>query len=139
MNGIDYAQVIETGVWEAYRPEGGKYDLMREVRRKTVREVRDEIVAAFRRELEAAGEDARWPECYGQSEGLGVYPLIGGSGLWPDGRICVFSVNGSSEGDYVRVEVHGDGEPQLLMLAKVLVGRDESWALARKIADLLGA
>jgi hypothetical protein len=62
---------------------------------------------------------------------------------WPDGRIAVLSVNGSSEGDYVHVEVYArEGEQvvsHLVFLGKSVRGRDAAWAAARRIADLLGA
>ena len=60
-----------------------------------------------------------------------------------EGRIVVVSVNGSSEGDYVHVEVHAREGDQvvshLMFLGKSLMGRDAAWAAARRIADLLGA
>lgn len=58
---------------------------------------------------------------------------------WPDGRLTVFSVRGSSEGDYTHVEVRdGDGRSELILLAKTFQGRDASWTFARHVADLLG-
>ena len=59
---------------------------------------------------------------------------------WPAGLIVVFSVNGSSEGDYTHVEVHandGSSRRTCVMLAKTFMGRDASWAFARRVADLL--
>jgi hypothetical protein len=58
----------------------------------------------------------------------------------PDGTLVVFSVRGSSEGDYTHVEVlKGDGTRELILLAKTFQGRDASWTFARHVADLLGA
>ena len=55
---------------------------------------------------------------------------------WPtrDGRLAVFSVRGSSEGDYVHVEQGG----KLILLSKTFQGRDAAWTFARNVADLLG-
>lgn len=56
---------------------------------------------------------------------------------WPEGDIVCYSVNGSSEGDYVHIDVQRDGKRQLVMVAKTFMGRDASWAFARRLADLL--
>lgn len=56
---------------------------------------------------------------------------------WPNpegSRTVVFSVRGSSEGDYVHVEQGG----QLVLLCKTFQGRDAAWTFARNVADLLG-
>ena len=56
---------------------------------------------------------------------------------WPtrdSGHLAVFSVRGSSEGDYVHVEQGG----KLILLAKTFQGRDAAWTFARNLADLLG-
>lgn len=56
----------------------------------------------------------------------------------PGSRLAVFAVNGSSEGDYVHVEVHdGSGGRELVLLAKTFEGRDAAWQFARCLADLL--
>lgn len=82
------------------------------------------------------------------NEALGEYPdggeeyfslMVGLDTLtpWPPGDIVCFSVNGSSEGDYTHVEVHHGGERRLIFLGKTFMGRDASWAFARRLADLL--
>jgi hypothetical protein len=59
---------------------------------------------------------------------------------WPDySRIVVFSVRGSSEGDYVHVEsFDSQGRRTLVLLAKTFSGRDAAWQGARDVADCLG-
>lgn len=56
---------------------------------------------------------------------------------WPAGEIVCFSVTGSSEGDYTRVEVHAGERRTLVFLGKTFMGRDASWAFARRLADIL--
>jgi hypothetical protein len=116
---------IDTAIWEP-----GENGYLKLVRRKTVREVYDELRAAVG-EYPEGGEEyfivTSW-QCYGD-----------GGADWPDGRIVVYSVNGSSEGDYVHVEVARERERYPLLLAKTFAGRDASWAFARRLADLLEA
>lgn len=112
---------VEVYEWEQ-RPDG----YLHKVRTKTIREVYDEL-------REHLGE---FP--YGGEEYFDINNLGGVRNMeWPEGDIVCFSVNGSSEGDYTHVEVHGDGVRQLLFLGKTFSGRDASWAFARRLADML--
>jgi hypothetical protein len=92
---------------------------------KSIDEVRDELVAIV-------GE---YPD--GGEEGLHVFPSIDGEAPWPKGQIAVFSVRGSSEGDYLHVEVLGDLTRRLILISKTFQGREAAWGFARRIADLL--
>lgn len=56
---------------------------------------------------------------------------------WPDGRIVSYSANGSSEGDYVHLSVMAEHGEHPIFLGKTFMGRDASWAFARRLADLL--
>jgi hypothetical protein len=58
---------------------------------------------------------------------------------WPEGRIVCYSVNGTSEGDYSHVDVHGygTGEYTPIYTGKTFMGRDASWTFARLLADIL--
>lgn len=115
---------VETQVWE---PDPERPGYLKFVRSKTVREVLDEIV------------DITGPYPAGCSEGLGVYPGVYDADFkWPrEGRLVVFSVNGSSEGDWVHVQMQHNGQATGLLLSKTFDGRDASWAYARRLADLL--
>lgn len=112
---------IDVTVWKDERsPEG----YMVQERRKTVREVYDELVGIVGREGP------------GHNEYLSMSIHRDGDAEWPDGRIVCFSVDGSSEGDYVHVEVHNGDVRELMFLAKTFDGRDASWAFARQCADM---
>lgn len=115
---------VEPHVWE---PDPDRPGYLRFVRSKTIREVLDEIV------------DITGPYPEGCGEGLGIYPgLYDVDFTWPrEGRLVVFSVNGSSEGDWVHVQVQDNGRFTGLLLGKTFDGRDRSWAFARRLADLL--
>lgn len=132
---LDYEQVIDTCEWESYVPEHaneGGYTYSRVKRRKTVREVGDEL-------KQALGVD-QWGYC--SHAGVEEYLSLGdGDREWPDGRIIVYAVNGTSEGDYVHVEVQPtDGGDRVgMILGKTFQGRDAAWAAAREVADRLGA
>lgn len=118
---------VQTQVWTP-NPERPGY--LRLERTRTVREVYDDLRAIV-------GE---YP--YGGEEYFSVSPITAGLLPWPEGRIVVFAVNGSSEGDYVHVEVQDvayAGKRTQLMLAKTLDSRDAAWAFARRLADLLEA
>lgn len=114
---------VEPHVWEADPARPG---YLKFVRSKTVREVLDEIVDVT----------GAYPK--GCSEGLGLYPGVQSDKPWPlDGRLVVFSMNGSSEGDWVHVQVQMDRRFTGLLLGKTFDGRDASWEFARRLADLL--
>jgi hypothetical protein len=116
---------VEVEVWESDPDRPGYLKL---ARTKTVGEVIDEL-------REITGE---YPE--GCTEGYNVFPTLSRDLPWPTGRIVVFTVNGSSEGNYTHVEVQtGDGTSKLVLLGKTFDGRDASWAFARQLADLLEA
>lgn len=116
---------IETTIW---RPDPERLGISLVDRVRTVREVYDDLRAAV-------GE---YPK--GAEEYLSLMPQWLDDEPWPQGRIVVFAVNGSSEGDYVHVEVHDrEGSRVLLILGKTFDGRDAAWAFARQAADLLGA
>jgi len=119
---VHETQTVEVHVWQP-RPDGSGYlDL---VRTKTVREVFEEVVAI----VGDLGD--------GHNEYFSIFARHGDNLLWPKGDITCFSVNGSSEGDYVHVEVHDGDRRELVLLAKTFDGRDASWAFARRLADLL--
>jgi hypothetical protein len=113
---------IQTQVWEP-GPDGHWH----RVRIKTVAEVFTEI------------RDALGPAPAGAEEGLDMAPWIPNDLAWPPGRIAVFAVTGDSEGHYVHVEVLGSGDRACVGLGKTFQGKDAAWALARRLADLLGA
>lgn len=112
--------MIQVYEWEP-RDDG----TLRKVRTKTVWEVYVEL-------REALGAFPDGGEEYFQA----VFP-IDHRKEWPEGNIVCFSVNGSSEGDYTHVEVHRGHERTLIFLGKTFMGRDASWAFARRLADLL--
>lgn len=117
---------VDPFVWvpDPDRPGSGYLKLERV---KKVREVLDEIT------------DITGPYPEGCGEGLGVPPWTDPNMEWPEGRIVVYSVNGSSEGDWTHVEVHSGDTVHRLLLGKTFDGRDASWAFARRVADLLEA
>ena len=128
------ATTIDTCEWESYIPEHaneGGYTYLRVARRKTVAEVHNELEQRLGRD--------QWG--YVNYPGVDEYlSVMDGDIEWPEGRIVVFAVTGTSEGDYVHVEVHQpNGTRHLLILGKTFHGRDAAWAAARRIADLLGA
>lgn len=146
--------VVDTDVWEHAQPGDSEYPYMKRSRIKTVAEVRREILVQLG--CEWTGEDdyvddspiCRSPDEGGyHMEGLSNFlHMVSGYPdepvLWPEGRIYVTSVRGSSEGDYVHVEVcppNGDGPHICVFLAKTFAGRDAAWRFARVLADLLGA
>lgn len=117
---------IETTIW---RPDPERLGISLVDRVRTVREVYDDLRAVV-------GE---YPD--GSEEYLSIMPDFRDSQTWPCplGRIAVFAVNGSSEGDYVHVEVHEGERRMCVLLGKTFMGRDAAWAFARQVADLLGA
>lgn len=112
---------IETQVFRSGR--GPDVGYLIHDRDRTVGEVYDELRAAV-------GEYPHGGEEY-------LTAMLPRERKWPRGRLAVFSVNGSSEGDYVHVEVHDDEQRTLVLLAKTFDGRDASWTFARVVADLL--
>lgn len=115
---------VETSI---FRPDPERPGYLQLVRDRTVGEVLDDLRTAL-------GEYPDGGEEYFSASALGA------DRPWPNGRIVVFSVNGSSEGDYTHLEVHlPDGSRDLIALAKTFMGRDASWAFARRLADLLEA
>lgn len=145
--------IVETDVWEHAQPGDSEYPYLKRSRIKTVREVRRELLVQLGcewREDDDYIDDS--PIC--RDAGDGGYEMEGLSDflhmvsgypdepvLWPQGRIYVSSVRGSSEGDYVHVEVADPdtGKHTLVLLAKTFRGRDAAWRFARVLADLLGA
>lgn len=122
-------KTVETDVW---RPDADRPGYLLHVRDRTVGEVYDDLRAIIGEHPDGGEEYFTLMSAAGAREA---------SPLWPQGRIVVFSVTGSNEGDYVHVEVldDGDGRRELVILAKTFAGRDASWAFARRLADLLGA
>ena len=95
---------------------------------KTVLEVFAEITAAL------------GPRPPGAEEYLCVpNSSIDGDREWPRGLIAAFVVTGGSEGHYVHVEVIDGDRCDGVLLGKTFKGKDAAWALARRLADLLGA
>ena len=113
-------QRVEVYLWKR---TGDGY--LGKVRAKTVSEVYDELRVHL-------GE---YPD--GGEEYFSVSVSTRSDREWPDGDIVCFSVNGSSEGDYVHCQVHYNGHHELIFLGKTFMGRDASWAFARRLADLL--
>lgn len=111
--------------------------MLRHVRTKTIREVYDEL-------REMLGE---YPD--GGEEYFSPSTTTDPKAEWPQGRIVCYSVNGTSEGDYSHVDVHGyshvdvqgygSGVSALIPIftGKTFMGRDASWAFARLLADIL--
>lgn len=121
---------VDTTVWveDPERPGRLKF-----TRRKTVDEVYDEILA-----LAGRTEDGS-TVVDGADDHFGIYPNVARGRAWPEGRIVVYAVTGGSEGHWVHVEVQtSDGRPELLLLGKGFAGADAAWALARRLADILG-
>lgn len=116
--------LVQTPIATAsYRPDPDRPGYQLHVRDRTIGEVYDDLRAVLG-EYPAGGE-----------EYFTTIPAAARS--WPHGRIVVFSVTGSSEGDYTHVEVHGDDGRDLIFLGKTFDGRDASWDFARRLADLL--
>ena len=115
---------VETQDW---RPDAARPGYLRLERVRTI----GEVFADLR---DAVGELGP-----GHDEYFAVMVNVDAEREWPDGRIAVFAVNGSSEGDYIHVEVHAHGRRDLLILAKTFDGRDAAWTFARRLADLLEA
>lgn len=115
---------IATDIW---RPDPDRPGQSLHIRQRTLTEVYDDLRAYF-------GE---YP--VGGEEYFEIMLGVTGSSSWPrGGRVVVFSVNGSSEGDYTHVEHHdAAGSRTMLLLGKTFMGRDASWAFARRLADLL--
>jgi len=119
---VHETQTVEVYIWSPPGEDG----LLTKLGVKTVGDVLDEVVAIV-------GE-------YGPGHDEYFMTIPGLSSRdqpWPEGDIVCFSANGSSEGDYVHVEVHNFQKRQLVLLAKTFDGRDASWAFARLLADLL--
>lgn len=120
---VDYR--VEVQEWEEVPDKPGYLQVKRT---KTIDEVCRELIGIV-------GELGP-----GHDEYFGVMVNVTVNREWPcppGSRIVVFSVTGSSEGDYTHVEVHHDRKRELLLLAKTFDGRDASWAFARRLADLL--
>lgn len=144
--------IVNTDVWRRAEPGEPEYPYMRCERTKTVQEVRNELLVhlgAPVNDWDYVSDDVicKAPEDGGYGmEGLSNFAhLVAGYPdepvVWPAGRISVYAVRGSSEGDYVHVDVvdHDTGVHQLVLLAKTFSGRDAAWRFARVLADLLGA
>lgn len=114
---------VEVYVWKK-NEETGYLD---KVRTKTVWEVYEELRAIL----------GQYPDGGEEYFCVPASAAVSDAAEWPDGDIVCFSVNGSSEGDYVHVEVHTAGRRYLIFLGKTFMGRDASWAFARRLADLL--
>lgn len=120
---------IPTQVWEP-DPERPGYSKL--VRVRSIGEVAEDLRAAL----------GDYPD--GADEYLSAFDR---GQPWPDGRIVVYAVNGSNEGQYVHVSVVNiNDSPQphrTVILGKTCAegdaGRDAAWGCARRIADLLGA
>jgi hypothetical protein len=119
-------------------PEPGGYHTMIAARRKTIREVHAEIMTLVGRpEYDAAGNDIGFTTVDGADEYFSIGPPDAGE-EWPEGRIVVFPLNGSSEGWYVHVEVQtADGQSRLMILGKGFDGPDAAWTLTRRLASIL--
>jgi hypothetical protein len=118
--------MIATDCWQ---PDPDRAGYLRYVCQRTIREV----VADLRRvlgEYPVGGEEYFTASKYGR-RGEEITD-------WPKGRIAVFAVRGSNEGDYVHIEVIHEGESTIVALAKTFQGRDAAWTFARHVADLLG-
>lgn len=115
---------VDPYVWEP-NPDAPYPGAVRIARKKTGREVHAELRAIV-------GQYPRGGEEYFACMYDGEWPIAVG------GRLAVFAVNGSNEGDYVHVEGHNGRERIPLMLAKTFHGRDAAWQFARILADLLG-
>lgn len=131
---------IDTRIWESYKPYGQPYTYLRVARRKTVSEVYEALKAALGQDEHGHVNLPGVDEYLSLGSGYMIRPncQTGATELstigdieWPEGRIVVFSVNGSSEGDYVHVEVHaregGRVISHLVFLGKSLMGRDAAW------------
>lgn len=121
--------IVDTCEWESYVPEEanqGGYTYQRVARRKAVGEVLGEIRAIV----------GKYPD--GAEDYLSVL-ASSNDVAWPEGRIVVYAIHGSNEGDYVHIEVHVGSHCVPQILGKTFMGRDAAWLFARKVADLLGA
>ena len=125
---VERAPRIDVNLWKDERsPEG--YMILE--RRKTIREVFDELLAIVGREGP------------GHNEYLTAMPPAIDDQPWPDGRIVCYPVVGDSEGDYVHIDVvrsklDGTGQRviEAMFLAKTFDGTDAAWAFARQCADI---
>lgn len=122
---------VDASVWVA---DPGRPGFLTAARRRSVDEVYREIVALVGR------PEGGLTVVDGADEYFSVSPGVAGEREWPEGRIAVFAVTGGSEGHYVHVEVKaGDGQSELMILGKGFAGEDAAWALARRLAGVLGA
>src|SRR5204863_8528126 len=117
---------VETEVWEPNPDEPGYLQL---VRRKTVDEVMDELRTIV-------GEYPTGGEEYFTSP---LRLIADDEPEWPAGTIIVYAVEGSSEGDYVHVDViKHDGQRVAVLPAKTFTGRADARAFARRLYDRIG-
>lgn len=123
---------VETTVWTNDPERPGH---LKPARRKTVEEVHAEVTA-----LVSRAEEDGITVIDGADDYFDIYPGVPPAREWPEGRITVFPVTGGSEGHYVHVEVQsGHGQSELMILGKGFEGPGAAWALARRLAGILGA
>lgn len=109
-------------------PDPDRPGYLRLVRRKTIREVFDEIRAI-------TGDNPT-------GEYFGITSVVDdriAAGEWPHGRIAVFAVTGRSEGHYIHADVIDDRRYIPVLTAKTFDGWDAAWALAKQLARILCA
>lgn len=77
----------------------------------------------------------------GAEEYLNVMATHNGQASWPDGRVAVFAVRGTSEGHYIHVEVldpDGNWPKRALLILGKTFAWDAAWAFAKRLGAILG-
>jgi hypothetical protein len=131
---------VDTDVWTTNpEPGGGGIHYLLRCRRKTIREVFDEVAALVtRRVFDDDGNDLGFTTVDGAEEYFSPGAAIDSARPWPQGRTVVFPVTGGSEGWYIHVEVIGETDSECVILGKTLDSADAAWTLARRLAVILG-
>lgn len=109
-------------------------------RARTPQEIGRQLVARLRElTYEIDGEPEPFVDEYASARDFDESPPLPAGMLW--WRIIVYTVEGTSEGDYIHVDGipnRDDEKRRPIALIKTFRGRDHAWAMARIIADLLG-
>lgn len=122
LHAAQFPATVSVAEWKSREDGSGILD---KVRTKSIGEVFQEVRAIV-------GDNPDGAEDYFQVAYANSPPEE-----WPAGEIVCFSMNGTSEGDYTHVEVHTEARRTLCFIGKTFMGRDASWAFARRLADIL--
>ena len=133
-DGIKFLRVPEylrnTVATEEWRTDPERPGCLRLERRRTVREVIAQLNERLKW-LDMQSDESDWHSLLGYEDGQSR------DMEWPEGRIAVFAVTGSSEGHYMHLHVLKDGKETLIALAKTFRGFDFATIYAYTTARLL--